>query len=141
MNNSNLIMTNPCDRVSLAAQTDSKVLKRLGISVVAVEAGSVQLEMKIEDDMVNALGICHGGFTFALADTAFAYCLVSAGVEPATMQASISYIKPAVVGEVVSATAVVSKVGKKSGFAKVTLTKGDGDLVADFMASGAVFRS
>ena len=45
----------------------------LGMRIVDVGPGRAVLEMVVRDDMVNGQAIGHGGLTFTLADSAFAF--------------------------------------------------------------------
>ena len=45
----------------------------LGMRIARVAPGGAELTMEVERRMVNGHGICHGGFIFALADSAFAF--------------------------------------------------------------------
>ena len=54
----------------------------LGMTLDAVAAGAATLSMTIRDDMVNGHGIAHGGFIFALADSAFAFACNSTTSAP-----------------------------------------------------------
>jgi len=45
----------------------------LGIKVLDVKEGYSKMEMMIRDEMMNGLGIVHGGIAFSLADSAFAF--------------------------------------------------------------------
>ena len=49
--------------------------KGLGIKIVAIGPGLATLAMTVQPHMVNGQRIAHGGFIFALADSAFAFCL------------------------------------------------------------------
>ena len=42
----------------------------LGIELVDVAPGQVQIAMTVRPDMINGFGMCHGGIVFAFADTA-----------------------------------------------------------------------
>jgi acyl-CoA thioesterase len=44
----------------------------LGMTVLVNEPGHSVVTMTIREDMLNGFAITHGGFVFALADTAFA---------------------------------------------------------------------
>ena len=46
-------------------------LHALGIEVKINEIGSAEAVMEVRPDMMNGHDICHGGFIFTLADTAF----------------------------------------------------------------------
>ena len=45
----------------------------LGMRIDDVGADWAQLNMTVRDDMTNGHKICHGGFIFTLADSAFAF--------------------------------------------------------------------
>src|ERR1700733_1623400 len=51
----------------------------LGIEIVDVAPGQVQIAMTVRPDMVNGFGMCHGGIVFAFADSAFAFACNSYG--------------------------------------------------------------
>jgi acyl-CoA thioesterase len=44
-----------------------------GMTIDHVAAGQARLSMPVRSDMVNGLGLCHGGFIFTLADSAMAF--------------------------------------------------------------------
>ena len=48
--------------------------------------------------MVNGHGTCHGGYMFALADTAFAYACNSYDQRAVAQHCSISFLRPAQIG-------------------------------------------
>ncbi|MGH7079196.1 MAG: hotdog fold thioesterase, partial [Acetobacteraceae bacterium] len=52
---------------------DDQAAQQLGIALKEVAPGRAVLGMTIAARMVNGHGSCHGGYIFALADTAFAY--------------------------------------------------------------------
>ena len=45
----------------------------LGMGIVRVAPGEAEIAMAVEPRMANGHGICHGGFIFTLADSAFAF--------------------------------------------------------------------
>lgn len=123
-------------RVAELASADSQVLDRLGITVKSVERGRVELEMPIETSMTNSHGVCHGAFLFGLADTAFAYTLSSVGISPVTLQATISFLRAAKVGETVSVIGEVSRAGRKAVFATCKVYNQRDQMIAEFQGSG-----
>ena len=50
----------------------------LNIAVEHIAPGMARLSMLVERRMINGTGTCHGGFIFALADSAFAFVVRSA---------------------------------------------------------------
>lgn len=119
-------------------EADAAVLARLGIQVGAVAEGHVELYIEVTDSMVNMQGVCHGGLLFALADTACAYVLATTGGTPATVDASMTYLRPAPLGERVTAIASIVKSGKRMGFTVVRLEDREGDLLATFRGTCAL---
>ena len=103
----------------------------LGITLRAARAGRAETQVTIEPRHVNIHGICHGGLIFTLADTCFGFAAHSSGAERAvTQSASISYISPGKVGEVLTASAVIISRAGRTGIVDVTVTAGDGRTVA-----------
>lgn len=122
--------------VEKLVESDANILNLTGIQVVEIGLRSVVLSMSITDKMVNSHRICHGGFLFLLADTAFAYALAASGLAPITLQASISYIRGAKLGETVTAHASVSYAGRKAGFCDIRVVSESGKLVCSYQGTG-----
>ena len=62
--------------------------------------------MTVRADMVNGHGIGHGGFTFTLADTAFAFACNSYNRSTVAAACEIRFLAPTRLGDVLVATAV-----------------------------------
>jgi len=104
----------------------------LGMRIDSVGPGTATLVMNVRDDMVNGLGICHGGVIFTLADSALAFASNSYNALTVAQQLQITYVTPAKVGNTLFATAAeVARVGR-SGTYDVTVTKEDGTKIALF---------
>ena len=56
-----------------AMWADDQASRGLGMELVSVGPGRAELPMTVTDRMVNGHKICHGGFIFTLADSAFAF--------------------------------------------------------------------
>ena len=69
----------------------------------AIAPGEAELAMAIDRRMVNGHGICHGGFIFTLADSAFAFACNSYNRRSVGAAARITYLRPASLGEVLTA--------------------------------------
>ncbi len=106
------------------------MLERFNIRVDHEGPAGVRLTMPVADDMVNAGGYCHGGMLFALADTACAYALAETGSAPVTLDAGITYLRPATAGDLVTAEAEVVRAGRRIGHCEVRLLGEDGLLLA-----------
>ena len=102
----------------------------LGISLIAVEPGVASVTMTVRPDMANGHGICHGGFIFALADSAFAFACNSHG--PATVAAAVAidFLAPANIGDVLTAEARERWLGGRTGLYDLAVTRADGTVIA-----------
>src|SRR3954471_1393274 len=85
---------------------DDHASRALGMSIAAVGPGRAVLRMTVRDDMVNGHGIGHGGLTFTLADSAFAFACNSYDRRTVAAGAEIRFLAPTRLGDVLVATAV-----------------------------------
>jgi acyl-CoA thioesterase len=104
----------------------------LGISLDAVGAGTARLSMTVRDDMVNGHGIGHGGFTFALADSAFAFACNSYNRSTVAAGCEIRFRRPTHLGDRLVATATERERQGRDGVYDVVVSVGD-DVVAIFV--------
>lgn len=112
----------------------------LGMSLIDVDEGSAILRLTVRDHHTNGLGNCHGGVTFALADSAFAFACNSRNQATVAQQNSITYTSPARAGDTLTATArEVSLIGR-SGIYDVTVTNQDGVTIAEFRGGSRSVR-
>ena len=125
----------PQNRAERAAEKmwiDDPASKGLGMSLDAIGPGQATLSMVVRDDMSNGHGICHGGFIFTLADSAFAFACNSYNQRVVAQHNSITYLAPGKLGERLVATAnEASRVGR-SGIYDVIVTGDDERKVAIF---------
>ena len=103
----------------------------LGMALEAVTPGEARMAMTVEPRMVNGHGTCHGGFIFALADSAFAFACNSRGQQAVAQTCTITYLRPASVGERLVATARELALAGRSGLYDVQVA-GQGGVVAEF---------
>jgi acyl-CoA thioesterase len=106
--------------------------QRLGIEIGEVGPGRARARMPVRDDMVNGHGICHGGYVFALADTAVAFACNSHGDRTVVAGADVSFLQPVAAGAVLTALAVERVRQGRSGIYDVTVQTEDGTVVAEF---------
>jgi acyl-CoA thioesterase len=109
----------------LASQT-------LGITIDRVGAGTARARMTIRDDMLNGHRICHGGYVFTLADTAFAFACNTYDDVTVAAGADVTFLAPVQGGADLIATAVERSRRGRSGLYDVTVTTADGTVVAEF---------
>ena len=111
---------------------DDLASQALGIVISDVGPGRAVASMVVRDDMVNGHGICHGGYLFTLADTAFAFACNTYDEVTVAAGADITFLRPVHAGARLTATAVeLSRVGR-SGLYDVTVRADDGEPVAEF---------
>lgn len=111
-----------------AADTASR---ELGMELLHVGRGTAVVRMRVALQMLNGHSICHGGYVFMLADTAFACACNSDGPVTLAAGADISFVAPAREGEVLVATATERARYGRSGIYDVTVRRDD-DVVAEF---------
>ena len=106
--------------------------RHLGMELVSIAPGEAVIAMDITDAMTNGHGICHGGYMFTLADSAFAFACNSHNQRSVAQHCSVSFIAPAFRGDRLTASAQeVSRRGR-SGIYDVRITNQEGEIVAEF---------
>jgi acyl-CoA thioesterase len=99
---------------------------------VEVTPGRSVLRMQVTAAMANGHGTCHGGFIFTLADSAFAFACNTVDQRSVAQAASVTFVAPASVGDVLTATGrEISRRGR-SGITDVTVVNQRGETVAEF---------
>lgn len=131
-------MTLPEDPQALAEATAKSMYARdnaaqaLGTKVLEVRPGYARLSMLVRSDMLNGHASCHGGFLFALADTAFAYACNSRNAVTVASGCSIDFLAPAMKNDMLTAEAVEQSLAGRTGVYDVTITNQDGKRLALF---------
>lgn len=104
----------------------------LGIDVEIPRAGCAVATMVVAENMINGLGVCHGGYIFTLADTAFAFACNAYDDVTVAAGATVDFLRPARAGDTLTATASESYRGRRNGVYDVTVTNQDGQQIAAF---------
>jgi acyl-CoA thioesterase len=103
-----------------------------GIEIEEAREGYARIRMRVRADMLNGHGTAHGGMIFALADSAFAYACNGRNLRTVAAQASIVFLEPARVGDVLVAEAREQALVGRSGVYHVAVRSEDGRAVAEF---------
>lgn len=111
----------------------------LGIIVDEYKVGYCKLHFTIREEMLNGFGIVHGGILFSAGDSAFAFACNSHGRLSVALDVTISFIKAAAVGEVITVIAQEVHAGNKTGFYDITITNGNKETIAIF--KGTSYRT
>lgn len=106
--------------------------KWLGMSFDAVGPGTASLSFTVEKHHTNGHDICHGGYIFTLADSAFAFACNSYNRIAVAQHNVITYVAPGRLRDRLTAEArEVTRFGR-SGIYDVRVTDQDGKLIAEF---------
>ena len=111
----------------------------LGVELLSVQPGRAAIRMTVRQDMTNGFGVCHGGVTFAFADSAFAFASNTAGQVSVSIENSMTYPAAVRVGDVLLAEAEQEAGSRRLGYYKVRVTRDDGTVVALFR--GTVYQT
>ena len=106
--------------------------RELGITVDVPAPGRAEARLQVDRHMVNGHDICHGGYIFTLADTAFAFACNTYNRVTVAAGASIEFVQPARLGDELLATATEAHRGGRMGVYDVMVTRNDGELIAIF---------
>ncbi|MBC7511157.1 MAG: hydroxyphenylacetyl-CoA thioesterase PaaI [Ferruginibacter sp.] len=111
----------------------------LGIEVLEIKEGYSKIKMTVRKEMINGLGIVHGGIAFSLADSCFAFACNNRNVLSVALDTSINFIKPVQVGDELTAEAKEIHNGKSTGLYHITISNQKNHVVALF--KGTCFRT
>jgi acyl-CoA thioesterase len=115
-----------------AMYANDEASRRLGIEIDGVAPGSATARMRVTDAMVNGHGICHGGYVFLLADTAFAFACNTYDAVTVAAGCDIVFVSSARAGDELVADARERVRFGRSGVYDVTVRSLDGSPVAEF---------
>jgi acyl-CoA thioesterase len=127
-------------RRSAEAMWSSDAASRaLGMEVVAVTPGRATVTMQVREDMVNGHAIGHGGFTFTLADSAFAFACNSYNRSTVAAACEIRFLAPTRLGDVLVAEAVERSREGRDGVYDIIVRRDD-TVVAEFVGRSKEIR-
>ncbi len=120
------------EKAAAAMWATDRASQHMGMAITAMDEGRATLTMTVRPEHCNGHGICHGGVTFMLADSAFAFACNSRNLSTVAQHNMISYLAPGRAGDVLTADArEVTQTGR-SGIYDVTVTNQEGTLIAEF---------
>jgi acyl-CoA thioesterase len=115
-----------------AMWAEDQASQGLGMVVERVSPGEAVISMAIRADMTNGHGICHGGFIFTLADSAFAFACNTYNQRTVAQHCAVTFLQPGRRGDTLTAHAVERNRSGRSGIYDVTVRDGEGEVVAEF---------
>ncbi|MBK8557136.1 MAG: hydroxyphenylacetyl-CoA thioesterase PaaI [Lewinellaceae bacterium] len=110
----------------------------MGMELLDIGPGTCSLRMVVRKEMLNGFGVAHGGITFSLADSAFAFACNSHGRHAVSIHCSIEHAAPIREGDVLLAQAVEEQLGNSISNYAIRVEKADGSAVAFFR--GVAYR-
>jgi acyl-CoA thioesterase len=111
----------------------------LGIEVLEIKEGFSKIKMLVRAEMINGFGIVHGGVTFSMADSAFAFACNNRNVLSVALDTSINFLKPVHVGDELIAEASEIHNGRSTGLYQIRIFNQHQHEVAVF--KGTCFRT
>jgi acyl-CoA thioesterase len=111
----------------------------LGITVLEIKEGYSKIQMQVRKEMINGFGIVHGGITFSLSDSAFAFACNNRNNLSVALDTSINFTKAVQVGDILTAEAKETHNGRSTGLYFITITNQNNEQVAVF--KGTCFRT
>ncbi len=104
----------------------------MGMELVSVGEGHCTLRMVVRPEMTNGFGVAHGGITFSLADSAFAFACNSRGRHAVSVHCTIEHIAPVRAGDELLAIAQEENLGHHLSHYAIQVQRQDGTPVAFF---------
>ncbi|HKJ17260.1 MAG TPA: hydroxyphenylacetyl-CoA thioesterase PaaI [Xanthomonadales bacterium] len=120
------------ERCAEAMWNGDEASRKLGMKIISVGEGCSIVTMPVRKDMLNGHQTIHGGIIFTLADSAFAFACNSRNSTSYAMSCGIDFIRPAFLGDMLTARAEEQSLTRSSGYYEVAVTNQDNKIVAHF---------
>lgn len=120
------------EKVAAAMWSRDRATNALAMQILGVKPGYAVVSMPVRTDMLNGHHICHGGYIFTLADSAFAYACNSYNQNTVASACHIDFLAPAKEGDILEAEAVERSLSGRTGVYDVTVRVRDGKTIALF---------
>lgn len=120
------------EKSAAAMWAGDEASKWFGMQIDEVDEGRAVLSMTVGPEHCNGHGTCHGGVSFSLADSAFAFACNSRNKSTVGQHTFMSYLAPGRAGDRLTATAEEVSLAGRSGIYDVKVTNQDGVAIAEF---------
>jgi acyl-CoA thioesterase len=120
------------EKSAAAMWAEDNASKWAGMEITHIDEGVAVLELTVAPHHCNGHGICHGGVTFMLADSAFAFACNSRNQATVAQSNSITYTAPGRLGDRLTADAREVSLTGRSGIYDVTVKNQDDLVIAEF---------
>ncbi|MEX1036347.1 MAG: hydroxyphenylacetyl-CoA thioesterase PaaI [Sneathiella sp.] len=114
--------------------------QHLGITLKDIRPGRAVMTMRVVDYMLNGHKICHGGYVFTLADTAFAYACNAYNQNTVAQGAQINFLKAIMPDTLLTATAIEKSRTGRTGLYDITVQDENGQTVALFRGNSHTIK-
>lgn len=126
------------DADTLAQQVAQSLFARdrasqhMGMTILETKPGYARLSMQVRPEMLNGHQVCHGGFIFTLADSAFAFACNSHNMNTVASGATVDFLAPGRGGDILIAEAREQSLAGRTGVYDVVVTNQEGVKIAIF---------
>jgi acyl-CoA thioesterase len=120
------------ERVAEGMYARDTASQAMGMRIVRVAPGHAEMAMTVRADMLNGHAICHGGFIFTLADSAFAFACNSYNLSTVASGCTIDFLAPAREGDVLTAVAQERSASGRTGVYDIEVVNQRGEAIALF---------
>lgn len=104
----------------------------LGMQLISIGPGQAVITMTVTASMVNGHKLCHGGYIFTLADSAFAFSCNTYNQRTVAQHCAVTFVSSAKLGDKLVARAVERQRSGRSGIYDVTVSREEGNVIAEF---------
>ena len=111
--------------------TSDAASQDMGMRIDAIAPGSATMSMVVEKHHTNGHNICHGGYIFSLADSAFAFACNSRNRLAVAQHNTITYLRPGQIGDRMVARACEITLKGRTGIYDVLVIV-EGEAIASF---------
>ena len=112
----------------------------MGMTLTQCNPGEAVMHMTVQAKHLNGLGICHGGFIFTLADSAFAFACNSRNQATVASGCSIEFLEAARLGDVLQATATEQALRGRAGVYDIRVANQDDTTIALFRGKSMAIK-
>ncbi len=116
---------------------DKASRQTMGMELLYCKPGTASMRMTIDDKHLNGHQMCHGGFIFTLADSTFAFACNSHNNATVASAASIEFLKPAHLGDVLTCVGVEQVLSGRHGVYDMTVRNQKDQVIALFRGKSA----
>ena len=120
------------EKSAAAMWSPDRASKWMDMTLDDVDEGTATMSLVVQPHHCNGHGICHGGVTFSLADSTFAFACNSRNQSTVAQQNTITYLAPGYEGDRLTAEAREVSLKGRSGVYDITVTNQKGETIALF---------